>query len=103
MRCAVLSLLALSACHPRWVLVDVHSAGAPVVDATVSAVCQPLGSAADRSDPGGAVALAIPELRASVCTVTASREGLRTARREGVVTCRDRARCTPVEFELEAR
>jgi hypothetical protein len=100
----VLAAVLLTACGPapRWVVVEVRSAGAPVAAATVAAVCRPLGSAAELTGSDGGAALAIRD-RADACAVTAGRDGLRTARRADVTPCAERASCRPVVIELGAR
>src|SRR5688572_4800387 len=104
MRVAIVSLVALAACRPtRWIVVDVRSAdGAPVVGATVSAACQPRGSAAELSGVDGTVVLPIVHDEPDRCTVTATAAGFATVQDETTTMCSDRARCAPVELRLEA-
>jgi hypothetical protein len=99
---ALVCLVLLAGCpKAHYVVVEVRSAGAPVEGATVSAVCKPLGSAADRSGEDGRVTLAVRD-HADTCTITAAHPDLRAARREGVRVCASRSTCEPTTLELEA-
>jgi hypothetical protein len=104
MRVLLPALLVVAACRPpqRWLVVDVRSAGAPVAGATVAAVCPPYASDARVSGDDGHAELEMEQKAGASCTITAEREGLRTARAPNVALCRDRATCAPVEIDLEA-
>lgn len=103
MRTALLILLTATACRRGpWIVVEVRSAAnSPIAGATVSAVCEPLGSAAALAGDDGLASLQVLHYEPRSCTMTAAHEGFATVQRAGVSACEDRATCTPLKLRLE--
>ena len=96
---APLLILAGACASGRWVVVRVTAVdGAPLADATVSAVCPPRGSAAKVTGADGVAELRPRE--GGRCTITATRAEHET-RQTDIEACRARATCAPLELRLE--
>jgi hypothetical protein len=93
----------LAGCAPsRWLVVRVRSSdGAPLRDATVSAVCEPNGSAAKLTGADGSVALEIRNYNPDRCVITATREGYDTQQTSGDIVCEDRSTCRPLDLRMD--
>ena len=93
----------LAGCVPtRWLVVRARSNdGAPLPDATVSAVCEPNGSAAKLTGADGSVALEIRNYKPDRCVITATREGYDTQQTRSDIVCEDRPTCPPLDLLMD--